>query len=653
MGALDVGAWQDVLVGGRVFRTSRGWIDAATGTPVRLRAWLVDSDRASRWVECHDDARDAWVVRGAGGWVGVRLDAAAGTRCPALLTMPVDLPADLSPTGAAATLRWASAARWLARAGYVPCAPASLRWLAEWSPAWWGPVVATQLPDDGATAAALAVRSFVRRGGRVRALRAAGSRPDASWETMMMGDREGPDGWAQAEQEDDPARAIELLCEGLRQRLRGRASGAATPLGAAVARAGPSEPPPAAWLQAVARGVGPPCLVTAGHRYAGASAGGAGGATGVLWVAWPSREPVGPGALDVLGACAARAADRLARLAVAPVPTTRAAAVPASRLTGDSPAMAQVRRQLENAARSPFPVLILGESGVGKELAARTVHEAGPRRQRRFVAMNAAALPDDLLEAELFGHARGAFTGAVGERPGVFEEADGGTLFLDEVGDLSARAQVKLLRVLQEGEVRRLGEAGQRRVDVRLIAATNAVLEQAVAAGSFRADLYYRLAVVCVRVPPLRERRADIPALIDAYWAECARRVGTRARLHPSLVERLQAHDWPGNVRELQNVLATLAVEAPRHGVVLPTALVGWAAPRAPALAVAPLPPAPASPLPLNRARQAFDAALVRDALARAGGRRTVAARQLGVSRQGLSKLVRRLGLGTADAGPS
>src|SRR5690606_1516163 len=193
-----------------------------------------------------------------------------------------------------------------------------------------------------------------------------------------------------------------------------------------------------------------------------------------LWAAWPAETSVPADAPNVLGPCARLAAGRLALCVPGSVaPAAAASAMPA--LVGDGKAMTSVRAQLGRAARSPFPVLLLGESGVGKELAARAVHAAGLRRHRRFVAVNAAALPDDLLEAELFGHARGAFTGAVGERAGVLEEADGGTLFLDEVGDLSVRAQAKLLRVLQEGEVRRLGESGCRRVDVRVIAATNAV----------------------------------------------------------------------------------------------------------------------------------------------------------------------------------
>lgn len=462
--------------------------------------------------------------------------------------------------------------------------------------------------------------------------------------------------------EADPARALDVLCTEVRRRLGAAATGAARSDGTSVVRVGPVEAPPASWLENVARGMGAPRLGVGGWVAAAAPATDTGGTVGTLWTAWPVGTAVPAEAPDVLATCARLAAGRLALCAA----VTRAATLASSSplLVGDGEAMTAIRHQLQRAARSPFPVLLLGESGVGKELAARSLHAAGPRRHRRFVAVNAAALPDDLLEAEMFGHARGAFTGAVGERAGVFEEADAGTLFLDEVGDLSARAQVKLLRVLQDGEVRRLGETGSRRVDVRVIAATNAALEEAVPEGRFRPDLYYRLAVLCIRIPPLRERRDDIPALVAHIWSDCARRVGTEARLHPALVERLQAHRWPGNVRELQNVLAGLAVEAPRRGVVPASALDGWsealdataraAAARAMFDAVdSPSAPATCGFLPLDDARRVFETAVVRNALSSAGGRRTLAARQLGVSRQGLSKLVRRLGLEGRDARPT
>ena len=242
-------------------------------------------------------------------------------------------------------------------------------------------------------------------------------------------------------------------------------------------------------------------------------------------------------------------------------------------LLGDSPPACALRETITRAARAPFPVLIQGESGSGKELVARAIHRLGPRRDRRFCALNCAALSDELIEAELFGHVRGAFTGAVGERPGLFEDADGGTLFLDEIGELSGRAQAKLLRVLQDGEVRRVGENISRRVDVRIVAATNRRLDEEAAAGRFRADLRFRLDVVRIEVPPLRDRSSDVPLLASRFWNDAAGRVGTRATLAPDAVAALARYDWPGNVRELQNVIAWMAVHSPRRGRVGPAAL--------------------------------------------------------------------------------
>src|SRR5206468_1309401 len=201
----------------------------------------------------------------------------------------------------------------------------------------------------------------------------------------------------------------------------------------------------------------------------------------------------------------------------------------------------------------------------GKELVARAIHRSGLRRERPFCTLNCAALPDDLVEAELFGHARGAFTGAVAERCGVFEEAHGGTVFLDEVGELSPRAQAKVLRVIQEGELRRVGENAARRVDVRIVSATNRDLREEVAAGRFRLDLLYRLDVIRIAVPPLRDRREDIAFLAEHFWREATARIGSRATLGAATVAALSRYDWPGNVRELQNVLAALAVRSPKR----------------------------------------------------------------------------------------
>ena len=303
-------------------------------------------------------------------------------------------------------------------------------------------------------------------------------------------------------------------------------------------------------------------------------------------------------------------------------------------LLGTSTLMEVLRRAIGGAAAAPFAVLIEGESGSGKELVARAVHRSGPRRDRPFCTLNCAALPDDLVEAELFGHARGAYTGAVADRAGVFEEAHSGTLFLDEVGELSPRAQAKLLRVCQEGELRRLGENTSRRVDVRLVCATNRDLRREVAAGHFRLDLLYRLDVIRIAVPSLRDRREDIGLLAEHFWQEATARVGSRAVLGAPTHAALARYDWPGNVRELQNVLAALAVRAPRRGVVPPTAL-------PPHVSVV----SPAEVCHLDGARRAFEERFVRAALARCGGRRASAAAELGVTRQGLTKLLVRLGI--------
>jgi transcriptional regulator with GAF, ATPase, and Fis domain len=303
-------------------------------------------------------------------------------------------------------------------------------------------------------------------------------------------------------------------------------------------------------------------------------------------------------------------------------------------LLGDSPAACALRDAIARAARAPFPVLIQGESGSGKELVARGIHRLGTRRDRRFCALNCAALSDELIEAELFGHARGAFTGAVGERPGLFEDADGGTLFLDEIGELSARAQAKLLRVLQDGEVRRVGENVSRRVDVRIVAATNRRLEQEAAAGRFRVDLRFRLDVVRIDVPPLRDRSGDVPLLASRFWNDAAARVGSRATLSPDAVAALARYDWPGNVRELQNVMAWMAVHSPSRGRVGPAAL-----PRH--VAHGGLPHGGT----FEAAREEFERRFIRAALASADGQRARAAEALGVTRQGLAKMMRRLGL--------
>lgn len=346
---------------------------------------------------------------------------------------------------------------------------------------------------------------------------------------------------------------------------------------------------------------------------------------------WPAGGAVDPTLIEqYLGAAALAMSTYVQTLLEVREPPAPAATW--GDLLGESQAAGALRDAVLRAARAPFSVLVEGESGSGKELVARAIHRLGPRRDRRFCAINCAAITDELVEAELFGHARGAFTGAAAERPGLFEEADGGSLFLDEIGELSARAQAKLLRVLQDGEVRRVGENFARRVDVRLIAATNLRLEQEVAAGRFRADLRFRLDVIRITVPPLRDRVADIPMLAAHFWHDASSRVGSRATLGPETLAALSRYDWPGNVRELQNAMAWIAVHAPRRGRVgaamLPSRLAASA---------------PLSTGSFEAAREDFERRFVKAALAQTGGHRGRTAEALGVSRQGLAKMLRRL----------
>ncbi len=353
---------------------------------------------------------------------------------------------------------------------------------------------------------------------------------------------------------------------------------------------------------------------------------------GALWCHWAVGAPiVAPDIALILRLAASACAPAAYEVSERSRTPKIAALMP--ELVGDSQAMQLVRQVVLRAAGSPFPVLIEGESGVGKELVARAVHRASSRRSRCFCALNCAAISDELVEAELFGHTRGAFTGAAAERLGLFEDAQGGTLFLDEVAELSTRVQAKLLRTIQEGEVRRLGESQTRKVDARIVAATNRPLEAAVAADRFRADLRYRLDVLRITIPPLRERLEDIPPLARHLWSVLATRTGSRAVLSPSALTALGAYDWPGNVRELQNVLASAMVAGPSRGVI---GAGGLAAHITRATAIA-------GRATLAEARRAFELHFVQAALARAGGRPGVAARELGVSRQGLSKLVARL----------
>ena len=230
-------------------------------------------------------------------------------------------------------------------------------------------------------------------------------------------------------------------------------------------------------------------------------------------------------------------------------------------LVGESPALARLRQKIAQVAPTDSTVLIQGETGTGKELVARAIHEQSARRERPLVKLNCAALPRELVESELFGHEKGAFTGALQQRRGRFELADGGTLFLDEVGELPLDAQAKLLRVLQEQEFERVGGTRSLRTDVRVIAATNRDLQARVAAGAFRSDLYYRLNVFPLPVPALRERREDIPLLLRHFAAKAARKLGrTLDGIAPEFIERAAAYGWPGNIRELENMVERAAI---------------------------------------------------------------------------------------------
>jgi DNA-binding NtrC family response regulator len=226
------------------------------------------------------------------------------------------------------------------------------------------------------------------------------------------------------------------------------------------------------------------------------------------------------------------------------------------RIIGNSPAMQQVFSRMEKIVHTDSTILILGESGTGKELVAKAIHFNGPRREKPFIAINCGAIPADLLESELFGHARGSFTGAVADKPGKFEAANGGTIFLDEIGTMPMHLQMKLLRVLQEHEVERVGTSKKIKLNVRVISATNANIEDEVKRGAFREDLYYRLNVIPILLPPLRERREDIALLARHFLLKSCKEMNRPLMsISPAAMQALEAYDWPGNVREMENVI--------------------------------------------------------------------------------------------------
>jgi DNA-binding NtrC family response regulator len=320
------------------------------------------------------------------------------------------------------------------------------------------------------------------------------------------------------------------------------------------------------------------------------------------------------------------------------------------RLVGTSPAIEHVRELVAKIGPTQAPVLIEGETGTGKDLVARALHAASPRKDRAFVAINCGALSESLLENELFGHVAGAFTGATKEQRGLFEVAHGGTLFIDEVGEMSLEIQKKFLRLLENGEFRRLGESRTRVADVRVIAATNRVLKEQVTAGAFREDLFYRLDVLAIRTPPLREHPADLPTLIE----ELIRRAqhGRKLRVSPQALAAFQRYDWPGNVRELRNVIERAVVLAPAEEIRLedcPGVLAGSGSYTRPAQAdpVAAATPSGAGPVtePAGDTLEDVERAHVRRVLEECAGNKTEAAKRLGVSLRSLYRKIEKLDL--------
>jgi two-component system nitrogen regulation response regulator NtrX len=322
---------------------------------------------------------------------------------------------------------------------------------------------------------------------------------------------------------------------------------------------------------------------------------------------------------------------------------------PRRELVGTTPEMQRVREAIAQVAPTEARVMIYGESGTGKELVAHAIHAASRRAGKPFVSVNCAAIPRDLVESEMFGHERGAFTGATDRRLGRFELADGGTLFLDEVGDLNLEAQAKLLRVLETGEIQRLGAERVLRVDVRAVAATNQRLDQAVAAGTFREDLYFRLNVFPIEIPPLRNRMEDLPALVR----HLAKRLGAHQEpeFTAEALSLLGSYEWPGNVRELANIVERLSIIGGRE---IDAALVRRVLPRSvPRPAVVPGDGAGDGGTggddhqgrSLSNLLDDYERGLVREALARAAGNVAEAARALQTDRANLYRRMKRLGL--------
>jgi two-component system nitrogen regulation response regulator NtrX len=314
-------------------------------------------------------------------------------------------------------------------------------------------------------------------------------------------------------------------------------------------------------------------------------------------------------------------------------------------MVGESEAMRQLREQVAMAAPTNGRVLIYGENGTGKELVARTIHGLSRRRAAAFVDVNCAAIPEELIESELFGHVRGAFTGAVADRRGRFESADGGTIFLDEIGDMSLKTQARVLRVLQEGTLEPVGSTTRVTVNVRVLAATNKDLQAEIRNGTFREDLYFRLSVIPISVPALRERREDIPLLADHFMTEFAREDGRRVKhLDASAASVLQNYDWPGNVRELRNVIERVMIMVPGDVVTAgDLSFLGPTGAAQPAAAVC-----DEERLTLHEARDRFERDLILRTLAEQQGNMSRTADVLGVERSNLYRKMRAFGIAPA-----
>jgi two-component system nitrogen regulation response regulator NtrX len=311
-------------------------------------------------------------------------------------------------------------------------------------------------------------------------------------------------------------------------------------------------------------------------------------------------------------------------------------------MVGESAAMRQLRDQVATAAPTNGRVLIYGENGTGKELVARTIHALSRRRTGPFIEVNCAAIPEELIESELFGHVRGAFTGAVADRRGKFEIADGGTIFLDEIADMSLKTQAKVLRVLQEQTMDAVGGTNRIRVDARVLAATNKDLQGEIRAGRFREDLYFRLNVIPVFVPPLRERQEDIPLLADHFMAELAREYGRRVKtLEQAAVRVLQHYSWPGNVRELRNVIERLMIMVPGEGI-SPADLSFL---ESGGLVRPPVAEAPVERQTLHEARDQFERDLILRTLTEQQGNMSRTAEVLGVERSNLYRKMKAFGI--------